>query len=1137
MATPVDGANSQGEGDSNMRTVVGSLMFVFLSSTALAQNAELTGVILDSSGAAIPDAAIVITHSNTGTKQTTKSNTEGYYTASSLIPGPYEIVVSSEGFQTVHRDGINLQVGQQARVDFSLAPGSSAQSVSVTVDVAAVNSEKVESSVALEPRVLQDLPLQVSGGRRQIDTFTLLVPGATGDGFSHRFNGGSDFSSEVMFNGVPFVFSETQGWLQNVEPPYEAVSEFKMLTSVFSAEYGHGQGVASFNFKSGTNQLHGLGYEFLRNDVFDARGFFASERPINRQNEYGFSVDGPIVVPKLYDGRNRTFFDLSLAWYKFRGAPDTSLFTVPTSLMKHGDFSEYVDGSGSLIPIYDPKSRSPFPNNQIPESRVSAVTSQLLSLIPDPTRPGPVNNITAGVRSLPTNDLAWSFRVDHNLTERQRLSFTSWKDDVDSSYIQGSNLAGPLGGLAASPSIVLAWVANYTYIVNPNLVATLGVSYNSQNNPANNVAKDTSIQIPGEPLGVAYPAMTFTGPADVPAQLGGGMEASNNRKVGLSLINNYLWTVGKHSLNIGWEIRRPYQNNLQWYPAAFGFSNLTTSNPNSPNFASYGNPFASFLLGIADSASFNGPLYSRPRSWYTAGYIQDDWKITRKLTLNLGLRYDVFVPFTEKYDSISYIDLRKENPAAGNIPGALSRLGTCAACVGEHQIAQIRWKYFAPRIGFAYSPNPKTVIRGGYALNYIDGGASEFGTNKVVTGFSNGLTTIANYISKDGGVTPGYGSLDAPGPPLLTPAFNPSAGNDQNVNYLDRYQGQVPYLQNWIVGVQREVQAGIVISASYVGNKVTRMPSGLENLNQLNPSYLSLGNILLADINSPEAAAAGIHSPYPGFAGSVAQALRPYPQYQTITSNFNESGASNYNALQVTAQKRFSKGLEFLVSYTLSRNYSNTSSGFSTFSAQPVNTYNRRAEFSLANSDIPNSLAISGIYELPVGPGKALLNRKGIAGHALGGWQLGWVTRYHSGTPVAITASNVLPLFNGGNRPNLVKGPNPSLTRANFDPATAPIYNINAFSQPSDYSFGDAPRVIGSLRDFPYLNEDVTLAKVFHFSERVDMQFRAEFFNVFNRTIFGGGDTAYSPSNANFGYVGSQANSPRQGQLGLRLRF
>jgi hypothetical protein len=419
----------------------------------------------------------------------------------------------------------------------------------------------------------------------------------------------------------------------------------------------------------------------------------------------------------------------------------------------------------------------------------------------------------------------------------------------------------------------------------------------------------------------------------------------------------------------------------------------------------------------------------------------------------------------------------------------------------------------------------------------LNGGASEFGTNKVVQGFSNGLVTNLTYISPNGGVTPGYGSLDAPGPSLVPPPFSASAGNNQSVHYLAPYQGEVPYLQNWMIGLQRELPGGIVISPSYVGNKVLRMPSALENLNQLNPTYLSLGSTLLADINSPQAVAAGIQSPYPGFSGSVAQALRPFPQYVGITSNFDESGVSTYNAFQITAEKRFSQGLQFLLAYTASRNMSNLSSGFSTFNAAPMNTYDRKLEWSIAPADIPQFLTISGIYELPLGPGKPLLNHSGIAGQILGGWQLGWLAQYHSGTPVGINASNVLPLFNGGNRPNLVQGVNPSLSRSNFDPAIDPIYNIAAFSQPADYTFGNAPRVLGNLRDFPSYNENINLAKTFKLAERITLQFRAEFFNIFNRVQFGGGNTAFSPSNANFGFVSGQSNTPRQGQLALRLKF
>ena len=1125
-----------------MRYIVRCLAFLVVASAAFAQNAQLTGLILDSSAAAVPNATITVTYTDQGTRQTTSSNADGNYTVTSLLPGHYEILVSADGFQTVRREGVTLQFGQQARVDFTLQPGSTSQSIDVTVDVASVNAEQAESAVSLEPRVLQDLPLEVNGGRRQVDTFTLLVPGATGCGFDHRFNGGSDMSAEVWFNGVPFVFSETSGWIQNAEPPYEAINEFKMVTSVFAAQYGHGQAVSTYNFKSGTNELHGVAFEYVRNDAFDARGFYAPSVAINRQNEYGFALGGPVIIPKIYNGKNRTFFDLNFTWYKYRGAPNNSLYTVPTEQMKQGDFSQYVDPNGNLIPIYDPTNRTPFPNNQVPQSRFSSTSSQLAALIPNPTLPGVVNNITAGVTSLPTNDRSWSYRVDHDITDKQRVSFTQWTDNVQSSYIQsnwpqGDNISGPLGGLTASPSIFNGLIANYTYSIRPNLVMTLGASYNLQNNPASGVGKDTSIHIPGEPLGVAYPDIGFVGPADVPVQLGTGLEASDNRKVGLSLVNDYLWVKGTHNLNLGWEVRRPYQDNLEWCPAAFTFTNLTTSNPNSPNFANEGNPFASFLLGVADSATIRGPIHSLPRSWYAAGFVQDDWKITSKLTLNLGARYDVFVPFTEKYDNISYVNLTQPNPGAGNIPGALDRLGTCSACVGKDQIVTTRWKYIAPRFGFAYSMDHRTVIRGGYALTYIDGGASEFGTNKVVQGFANGLVTNLSYISPNGGVTPGFGTWDVGGPSLTPPPFSPAAGNNQTVNYMGSYQGTVPYIQNWMVGVQRQLPGGILVSPSYVGNKVIRMPSGLENLDQLNPAYLSLGGTLLDNVGSPQAVAAGVNAPYPGFSGTVAQALRPFPQYAGITSNFQEAGVSTYEAFQITAEKRFSKGLQFLVAYTASRNMSNVSSGFSTFNSAPVNTYDRKAEWSLASSDIPNAVSITGIYELPIGPGKPFLNQKGLAGQVLGGWQLGWIAQYSSALPVSISASNLLPLFNGGNRPNLVPGVSPSLSRSNFDPASSPIFNLNAFSQPADFTFGNAPRVLNNLWNFPFYNENITLEKTFKLTERANLQFRAEFFNAFNRVQFGGVNTTYSPNNASFGVVSSQNNAPRQGQLALRLKF
>jgi hypothetical protein len=527
-----------------------------------------------------------------------------------------------------------------------------------------------------------------------------------------------------------------------------------------------------------------------------------------------------------------------------------------------------------------------------------------------------------------------------------------------------------------------------------------------------------------------------------------------------------------------------------------------------------------------------------------AEYIQDDFKVTPKLTLNLGVRYDQFVPFKEKHNGVVYFDPSIPNPGAGGILGALQKLGNCpSGCAGKDQIATTRLGYIAPRIGVAYRLDQKTVLRAGYGITYLNGGTSEFGTNKVVQGFVNGLVGQASYISPNSGITPGYGSLDQPYS-VLTPTgllpgggFDPSSGNGQSVNYLAPYHGEAPYLENWTAGVQREVPGAILISASYIGNHAVRVPSGLENLDQVDPRYLSLGSVLLDDINSPQAAAAGIKSPYPGFSGSVAGALRPYPQYNHITSNFDEAGAATYNSLQVTAQKRFSQGLQFLVSFTASRFMSNTSSGFSTFNAAPINTFDRKAEWSVDSNSVPRALAFSGIYELPIGPGKKFVNRKGVAGQVVGGWQLAWATTYQAGMPVGFGASNVLPLYNGGNRPNVVSSTNPCMSKSGFDPAKNVEFNLAAFSQPADYTFGNAPRVMGNCSTFPYYDEDMSLSKHIKFTEKVVLELRLEYFNAFNRVQFSTGNTFYSPGSSSFGVVSGQANLPRTGQIGLKLNF
>lgn len=1121
------------------------VLFNCLGAVLIAQTnvGSISGVITDASGSAVAGAEITATKLETGAKAKATTDDSGAYRIEPLQSGVYRVTAAKPGFKTAVSEDSRLVYSGRLVLDFSLPVGNTTEILEVKSSVVEINNAVVEVSTSLEERVVKDLPLLVGGGRRQIDAFVFLIPGVQGDTFSSRINGGVDFNSEVLFDGIPMASFETNGFQTGINPPFEAISEFKVLTSVFSAQYGRGQGVKNYHFGQGTNALHGNAFDFVRNTQFDARGFFAPTRSINKQNEYGFTVGGPLLIPKVYNGKNRTFFNVAMSWYKFRGAALNNLFTVPTTEFRRGDFSNLKDPSGSVIPIYDPLTQLPFPGNSIPPSRISATSARVLPLIPTPTGSGLVNNIGPGIPSIPNNNFNWSYNLAHNISDRQRVSFTNWRTESANQCLLGSNISGPLSGLSKCPGAATAYLANYSYGIKPNLILSAGTLwFRILNNQEVGGPANTSIDFPGIPKGPAnaFPRMLFFGPLAAPVQLGTGFQGDYNFQPGSSAVSNVLWIKNKHSLNIGFEFRQSRNTTsiCEGCPARFEFSNRSTSLPGSPNFANFGHPFASWLLGVADSASASTGLADRVfRNSSYSGYIQDDFKVTPKLTLNLGLRYDLFVPASEDTNRIAFFSPGILNPEAGGRLGALTTPGTCQFCSGQERLADIQYKNFAPRLGFAYAMNPRTVIRGGYGIVYGLGGANDMGQSRIKTNFLNGLSGNYNAVSQDAGVTPGYGSWDRTFPLPVVAPFRPGIGNNQNVNFAGQYQGTSPYIQNWTLGVERELPGSILISASYVGNKGIRLFSNLENLNQVNPSFLSLGRVLQQNINSPEARAANIAIPYPGFSGSVAQALRPYPQYNTITSNFQETGVTRYDAFQLTAQRRFSKGLEFLVSYTASRQMSNTNSGFGTFNGTAVNTFNRKAEYSLAPSDIPHMLVVSGLYELPIGTGKKLLNKPGVAGRLIGGWQFGWVTSYRSGTPVAVGAANVLPIFGGGNRPNIVPNVDPQFKRGGFDPAKDKLFNIAAFSQPADFTIGNAPRVLGNLRGFPFLNENVNLSKYFRFTETANLQLRVEFFNVFNRVVFGGGNSFYAPTNAAFGTVGGQGNAPRQGQLALKLNF
>ncbi len=601
--------------------------------------------------------------------------------------------------------------------------------------------------------------------------------------------------------------------------------------------------------------------------------------------------------------------------------------------------------------------------------------------------------------------------------------------------------------------------------------------------------------------------------------------------------------------------RRSYQddNEDQTAGGRFQFSQRQTADP--ANLGATGSSFASYLLGLPDSANRSNSQELRLRNLDVSPYLQDDIKISPKLTVNLGLRWDIQVPFTENNNRVVFFDPNNPgtNPAAGGIPGAATRLGTCQGCAGYNR-ADIHWSHFGPRFGFAYQVSPKMVFQGGFSIAWLNGGAYEYGTSKVAVNYGNLL--VGSFTRNNtGSNTSSYGLWDLT--PLPNPAptpFSPSLGVGTQINVLSRDFGYAPYSQQWNINVQRELPYNTFVTAAWVGNRVIHLPSQLNKIDQMDPKYLALGSDLNLSFQDGSAQAKGYALPYPNFvsdfggSATVAQSLVPFPQYSNIFNNFEAKGTTYYQGLQVSVEKRFTNGLAFLAGYTLSRQYDNTSSGFSSFANGGINKYNQRPEWAVSTADEPNTFKANGTYELPIGPGKTYLNNKGATGQIAGGWQVGWIVDYEAGTAFGVT-ENGTPFPNGFNRPN--RNSSVPLKTASYKRAkdafsgkgTSPqIFDPTAFTAtPSPFVLGDAQRNYPELRNPANYNEDVNVRKHFFFGERFQGILQVDYFNVFNRTVLQNPDT--NKSDGTFGQVTTQGGNNqvgpnnRQGQVSFRLEF
>jgi hypothetical protein len=644
---------------------------------------------------------------------------------------------------------------------------------------------------------------------------------------------------------------------------------------------------------------------------------------------------------------------------------------------------------------------------------------------------------------------------------------------------------------------------------------------------------------------------------------------SINRKLGISFVNNWLWTKGRHTFNMGLEVRRTYQddNEEQGQGGHFSFSQRTTSVPNTgdPNFGNYGSAFASFLLGIPDQASRNNSQELRLRNWDYSPYIQDDIKLNPKLTVNVGLRWDIQVPFTEDHNLIVYFNQDHPGTFPGtNIAGSATQFGNCTGCAGYDR-ADVHWGHFGPRLGFAYELSRKMVLQGGFSIAFLNGGAYEYGTSKVAVNYGNLL--VGSFTrNSTGGPGSSYGSWDAnimPNPPA-TP-FSPSLGAGTQINSFSKKNGFAPYSEQWNINLQREMGWNTLVTAAYVGNRVIHLPSQNNKIDQMDPKFddqygdvidpVTNQSVLADTFSSGRAQAMGFTTPYPNFvndfgdSSTVAQSLVPYPQYTYIFNNFEGFGTTFYNSLQVQGEKRFTNGLSFLIGYTLSHLMDNTNSGFSSFTSGGINKFNQRPEWAVSNQDRTNTLKASGTYELPIGPGKKYVNNYKM-GNLVGGWQVAWFLDYEAGTPDSgcsnsSVCENGTPFPNGFNRPD--RNPSAPIGTASYSRArdqflgkipVGQIWNPDAFSLTrTQYVIGNAMRSYSGLKDPAYYMENLNAKKNFSFGERYRAILSVDYFNAFNRTRFNNPDS--NRSNGTYGQVTSQGSqiSNRQGQVSLRFEF
>jgi len=1208
---------------------------------------QLAGNVVDSTGAEVPNAKIVAKNEATGSTYNTASTSNGSYRFASIALGRYTVTVTAAGFKPSVSTGVPVQVGTVSSLDIHLNVGAANETVTVSADAPTVETQSSDIGGTVTTQQIVDLPLALGGvgAMRSPEAFVFLIPGTAGPGtansdngiFISKLGGGQNFGNEVLLDGASQTRSENGSSFDEEAPSVEAISEFKVTTSTPAAEFGRTTGgIENFVTKSGTNNFHGTAFDIFRNEDLNANNWFDNGRKAfhqsqndgqeaqynrgnDKKNDYGASLGGPVFIPHVYNGHDKSFFFFSWEQYRQKvGGQFTS--NVPTVAERSGDFSDRLiggdnktinpcDGTPVLFgQIFDPATekvvngvncRTAFPGNKIPSGRFSAVAKNIAAYYPAPTNSALIQNYTL-VSSSTVVNTTYTVRIDHSINDNNKVygSYSSRENTRNNPPNQ--RFPYPVDPITQVQDFITHFGrGGWDHIFTPNLLNHLNLGFNRSNSINGSIAANTGINF-AKQLGIGniqtgFPRINVSGYDSLSRN-----QLDDNIDNGGRVNDSVSYQLGRHSFKVGIDYR------YQQYSAianggingTFNFNANQTKATQTGGFnAGTGNGFASLLLGGADFGGATVPFHqARWISSYWAGFLQDDFKVSNSLVLNLGIRYSVDQPRREANNDTSNFSQTAIDPKTGT-PGALVFASNCGNC--NKRWADTWYKDIAPRIGFAYSPsrwNGKLAVRGGFATLYAPLQYSDFGGD-TRTGYTANVSFNSNGFDPafqiDGGL-PAYqaginldpGQLDS----------GNSARPNNFGNFIKPSYGRPGQVNQWNLQVQQEIAKDLIVSVGYIGSAGAHLKSQEENINNMAKSNFPLGDILNNPYSESAPVVPGSKLPYATFntAAPYQRALRPFPQYGFIATDccLQNVGHSSYEALVASVERRFSQGLNLQASYTWAKSITNADSIINVTNgvAQEQDPFNSKSQKSISNQDIPHTFVVSYIYELPFGKNKMFLNSGSPFVSALiSGFRIGGVQRYMSGQPTSFGCADGIPgwdncinftrvpgshfesaarrsgkidPFRNLRAKGIVDGPDPNVDSefngllrrdatkySALQPAPA-FYSQNeaanrvlrakqagtcATCDNGDFEFGNIPRVTGEIRNYRYFNEDFSIIKETSIGESSSLILKVELLNAFNRHVFG--TPSLNPYDNFFGVPTFTIDTPRNMQLTARFRF